>query len=76
VNLDGALKYAGEANDRDPILQQIGGIVPTAVATGYHSTDVNLDGVTKYAGSGNDRDAILFNIGGVIPTNVRYEQLP
>jgi hypothetical protein len=31
VNLDGAVKYVGPNNDRDIILQTIGGTVPTAV---------------------------------------------
>ena len=30
VNLNGQVKYAGAANDRDPILVNIGGTVPTA----------------------------------------------
>jgi hypothetical protein len=31
VNLDGIVKYAGAANDRDFLLQTIGGIDPTVV---------------------------------------------
>lgn len=31
VNMDGDVKYTGTANDRDLILQTIGGVVPTAV---------------------------------------------
>ena len=31
VNLDGVVKYVGPNNDRDIILQTIGGTVPTAV---------------------------------------------
>ncbi len=73
---DGMLIYTGADNDRDPILQAIGGVVPTNTATGYDVRDVNLDGVIKYAGAFNDRDQILLNIGGVIPTNTRSEQLP
>lgn len=30
VNLDGVVKYAGNNNDRDRILNSIGGSVPTA----------------------------------------------
>lgn len=73
---NGNVKYTGDGNDRDPILQQIGGTVPTAVANGYLSTDTNLDGVIKYIGADNDRDPILMNIGGVVPTAVKLEQLP
>ncbi len=29
VNRDGTVKYTGQDNDRDPILQNIGGVVPT-----------------------------------------------
>ncbi len=73
---DNALRYAGAANDRDPILVAIGGTVPTSTITGYRVEDVNMDGSVKYTGAGNDRDPILVNIGGVVPTSVRTEQLP
>ncbi|MBP6699096.1 MAG: hypothetical protein KA175_15855 [Flavobacteriales bacterium] len=70
------IKYAGSANDRDPILTLIGGSVPTATTTGYHPHDVTLDGTVKYAGSNNDRDVILQNIGGSVPTATRTAQMP
>lgn len=70
------LKYTGTANDRDPILTDIGGTIPTATMNGYYVTDHNLDGVVKYTGALNDRDPILTNIGGIVPTNTRAEQLP
>ncbi len=76
VNFDGIIKYSGTANDRDPILFNIGGTVPTNVNTGYNSEDINLDGKIKYTGQNNDRDLILFNIGGNIPTNTKSAQLP
>lgn len=76
VSFDGTLKYSGDGNDRDLILNAIGGIVPTATIMGYLGTDANLDGMAKYSGEGNDRDIILQNVGGVVPTNVRVEQMP
>jgi PKD repeat protein len=76
VNFDGQVKYTGVNNDRDPILQAIGGVVPTSTITSYSPADVNMDGSVKYTGSDNDRDPILLNIGGVVPTNIRVEQLP
>ncbi len=76
ADFNGVLKYTGSDNDRDPILEAIGGVVPTANSTGYLGTDCDLDGHVKYTGSGNDRDIILQNIGGVVPTNSRSEQLP
>lgn len=76
ANFDGQVKYVGENNDRDLILQVIGGITPTNTVTGYHAEDVNLDGTVKYTGQDNDRDLILQTIGGTVPTNVRQAQLP
>jgi len=73
---DAALRYTGEFNDRDPILEAIGGSVPTATLAGYHLGDVNLDGTVKYTGQDNDRDPILTNIGGSVPTSTLLEQLP
>ena len=73
---DGALLYTGQGNDRDPILQVIGGAVPTGTVVGYQATDVNMDGKVRYTGVDNDRDPILQNIGGSVPTNTREEQLP
>jgi hypothetical protein len=70
------LKYTGQNNDRDPILNAIGGATTTAITTGYMREDVNLSGQVKYTGSANDRDPILVNIGGTTPTAFRTEQLP
>ncbi len=70
------LKYTGTDNDRDKILQALGGTVPTATLPGYHREDADMDGVVKYTGAPNDRDPILVNIGGSVPTNTRAEQLP
>jgi hypothetical protein len=74
---DGTLRYVGADNDRDPILQQVGGSVATNTSVpGYYAADVNMDGVVRYTGSGNDRDPVLLNIGGSVPTNTRTEQMP
>lgn len=76
VNHDALLKYTGENNDRDPILLEVGGTVPTNVVMGYSQADVTMDGEIKYTGLGNDRDPILVNVGGVVPTATRSEQIP
>jgi glucose/arabinose dehydrogenase len=73
---DARISYTGEGNDRDVVLNAIGGVVPTATTNGYLVSDVNMDGVVRYTGELNDRDPILFNIGGVVPTAVVQEQLP
>ncbi len=76
VSGDGIISYTGNGNDRDPILQMIGGTMPTNIIQGYTNMDVNMDGSVQYTGFGNDRDLILQNIGGIIPTSIRTEQLP
>ena len=76
ASFNGIIKYTGADNDRDPILQAIGGNLPTNTISGYHQEDVNMDTQVKYTGSANDRDPILQNIGGTVPTNTRVEQLP
>jgi hypothetical protein len=77
ANGDGTLMYTGNNNDRDPILQSVGGTNPTGVVNNtYHRRDTNMDGAIKYTGMNNDRDPILVNIGGTVPTNTRTQQLP
>ncbi|MEO8067171.1 MAG: metallophosphoesterase family protein [Flavobacteriales bacterium] len=73
---DNRLMYIGTANDRDPVLVAVGGVLPTNTVSGYLPEDANMDGTVKYIGTKNDRDPILVNIGGVLPTNTRQEQLP
>jgi hypothetical protein len=74
---DGAMKYSGPGNDRDPILVALPTPSANAVLSNvYHRADVNLDGLVKYTGVANDRDPILQNIGGTSPTAVRVQQLP
>jgi hypothetical protein len=76
LNADGDVRYVGSGNDRDDILVQVGGSIPTDTYVGYHVTDSNMDGVVKYAGSNNDRDIILLNVGGSDPTLIRQEFYP
>jgi hypothetical protein len=76
VVADDRIRYTNQNNDRDPILQAVGGVVPTNATIAYGQADVNMDGSIRYTGARNDRDIILQNVGGVVPTNVRTEQLP
>ncbi len=76
VNTDGSVIYTGGGNDRDQVLNTIGGSVATNVVTGYTRSDINLDGSAKYTGTDNDRDLVLGTIGGAVPTTVRTAQLP
>jgi len=77
ANPDGIVKYAGANNDRDAVLQVIGGSPPTNTLLNVYATaDINLDGAVKYMGADNDRDIILQTIGGSVPTATRTQQLP
>ena len=67
------ISYAGANNDRDAILQRIGGVDPIATVSGYYIEDVNMDGVVKYTGANNDRDVVLRAIGGENPIAVVNE---
>lgn len=76
ANGDRTVKYLGAGNDRDALLQFIGGSAPTTgVGPVYATQDVNMGGVVKYIGGDNDRDLILQAIGGAVPTQTRT-QLP
>jgi hypothetical protein len=77
TDFNGTVRYTGAGNDRDVVLQAIGGTVPTNIVSNVYSpNDVNLDGNIMYTGQNNDRDVILQAIGGTAPTAVRTEQLP
>ena len=77
VNGDGIVrKYTGLNNDRDLILQDIGGTTPTNSFSLYAGTDVNMDFTVRYTGQDNDRDIILQSIGGTVPTQTRQAQSP
>lgn len=77
VTSDGVVKYVGAGNDRDPILQAVGGSTPTNVVNNVYSrADTNMDGVIKYVGADNDRDVILQTIGGSTPTATRSDLIP
>ena len=76
VSHNGEILYTGIDNDRDKVLQSIGGVTPTNTTSGYLVEDANMDGVVRYTGTDNDRDIVLVSIGGAIPTNARAAQLP
>jgi hypothetical protein len=76
ANFNDQVRYTGQNNDRDVVLQVVGGITPTNTVTGYFAADVNMNGVVSYTGANNDRDIILQTIGGVVPTATRTQQLP
>ncbi len=73
---DGRLMFTGSGNDRDAMLNAVGGVLPTNVLPGYRVEDADMDGFVRYTGAGNDRDLLLINLGGMLPNEVRWEQIP
>lgn len=72
---NGLTAGAGPMNDRDAILQRLGGNSINAVIGGYLSEDLNMDGMVKYDGPENDR-ILLMDAIGTHPTSIRVAQLP
>ena len=84
---DDRIVFAGQANDKDPIFNEIdtapGNIfkIQTYILPGYHPGDVNLDGDSIFAGQNNDVDPIFNNVDGFpanlfkIQTFIIFEQL-
>jgi len=66
VNMDGAIKYSGPANDRGPVLQYIvnqsGSTSITTTVSAYSVEDINMDSIIKYSGPGNDPSLIIQNL--------------
>jgi hypothetical protein len=78
ANADGIIRYTGINNDRDLILQSLGGSNPNNVISGYFDQDLNLDGVVKYTGTNNDRDVLFLTLSnsGLNHNQIKYQQLP
>ena len=76
ISSNGTVAYTGIGNDRDLILQRIGGTIATNTIAGYWPEDVNMDGSVRYTGIGNDRDRILVTVGGSVATATRVATLP
>ncbi len=75
LNRNRSVSYIGNNNDRDPILQRVGGGTPNNIVTGYWPEDFDLDGRVMYNGPGNDRDGILMTLGGNA-LGIRHQQVP
>ncbi|WP_367390402.1 beta strand repeat-containing protein [Lewinella sp. LCG006] len=88
TNANRSVIYAGQANDKDPIFNEIDQAtanflrLQTFILPGYNLGDVNLSGETIFAGQNNDVDPIFNNVDGHprnfirLQTFVIPEQLP
>ncbi|HNB82627.1 MAG TPA: hypothetical protein PLP14_11035, partial [Chitinophagaceae bacterium] len=62
ANFNKNVKYNGLLNDKDAILNNLGGVGNINLTTyGYRPEDLNMDGKIRYNGSDNDRIIILNN---------------
>jgi len=64
ANSNSNTRFNGATNDRDVILQFLGGNEASTIFNVYTPADVNLDGIVRFNGAQNDRDALLLNLGG------------
>jgi hypothetical protein len=71
----GVVRYNGSANDRQVILNKLGGS-STGTLAGYHIEDLNMNGIVSYNGSANDRLVILVNLGGVQTATITEQLIP
>jgi hypothetical protein len=70
-------KYSGLMNDKDEILNALGGAGNiNGTIWGYRSEDVNMDGKVRYNGNDNDRAVLLDNIGVLTPNKVLSQHTP
>ena len=69
-------KYNGNLNDKEEVLNSLGGNA-NGVTTGvYRREDVNMDGIIRYNGLNNDRNVILSTIGVGTPNNIYNQHTP
>ncbi|MDQ3101371.1 MAG: hypothetical protein M3R08_08285, partial [Bacteroidota bacterium] len=76
ANSNTLINYAGTANDRTAILNQLGATTFLTPLAGYYVTDVNLNGQVSYAGTSNDRTTLLNSLGATTFLTPIIEQLP
>ncbi|MDQ3100088.1 MAG: hypothetical protein M3R08_01765, partial [Bacteroidota bacterium] len=76
ANSNTLINYAGTANDRTAILNQLGATTFLTPLAGYYATDVNMNGQVSYAGTSNDRTTLLNSLGATTFLTPISEQLP
>jgi peptidoglycan hydrolase-like protein with peptidoglycan-binding domain len=76
VNGDSNVIYAGEDNDKDVILSNLGDNPNDVESQVYMQSDINMDGQVKYTGTNNDRDIILQTVGSTTPNAVLEAGIP
>ena len=77
ANFNNQTRFSGGNNDRDYLLINTLGNLPSGVITNiYHSADVNMTRVVRFSGGNNDRDFILITVLGNVPSTVRTQALP
>ena len=70
TNADESIIYAGQANDKDPVFNEINSApgnpfdLQTYIFTGYNLGDVDMSANSIYAGQNNDVDPVFNNIDG------------
>ena len=77
ANYNKNIKYNGLQNDKDQLLNSLGGINQiNSVLNGYRSEDLNMDGKLMYNNINNDRLTILNTLGISSPNNIFKQHTP
>jgi hypothetical protein len=77
ANSNNQTRFSGLNNDRDVLLINALGNVPSAFINNvYHNADINMNRVVRFSGLNNDRDLILITVLGNIPSTTRTQALP
>lgn len=77
ANANTQTRYSGLNNDRDYILINSLGNIPTgSISNVYHPGDVNMNRGVRFSGLNNDKDFILITVLGNVPTAFKTQALP
>jgi len=69
-------KYNGLTNDKQFVLDALGGVANNVIPANYRPEDVNMDGVIKYNNTNADRLTILGTVGVSTPNNIYNQHTP
>jgi hypothetical protein len=72
------IKYNGLSNDKDLVLNAVGGVafLNTTVPNIYRIEDLNMDGKIRFNNTDNDRSVILNTLGAQTPNNIFNQHTP
>jgi hypothetical protein len=76
ANRNKNVKYNGLSNDKQNVLDALGGDINGILGVTYRKEDVNMDGYIKFNNTNNDRAIILGTVGVSTPNNIFNQHTP